>query len=331
MSELVNETMNRVEGRLKTLSESLSRLEGRADVLPVAKESAVADFDDAISDDLSEVNASLQKLRGARQDMYRYAFAQSQQKTFGNLDEIKRLADVMTGLEQKVNELLNQCDKLEATRQNLEKFSSDATLNDLLRKSTENLTRLDSCDEKIRETSDAAAANFENIKTTLDKRISDALTLEREFLITCREVSTTTKNLTDAVHGIDARQKSDITLAVDSLCEKLSDRLQKIEESISKASAPPESPTAVMLPAKESSNEIFFEDICRKIYERISNDENAKMYNAIRESKLNANDAKELNSWNPSIHKKVVTYVRSMHHFLKVYTDIDKILREAER
>ncbi len=331
MSELVNETMNRVAGRLQTLSESLSRLEERADVLPIAKESAEADFADEIDDDLKEVNASLQKLRGARQAMYRYTFAQSQQKTFDNLDEIKRLADVMTGLEQKVSELLSQCDKLETTRQNLKKFSADATLNELLKKSTENLTRLDSCDEKIRETADAAAANFENIKTALDKRISDALALEREFLITCREVSTTTKNLTDAVHGIDARQKSDITLAVDSLCEKLSDRLQKIEESVSRASVPPEPPTAVMIPAKVSSNETFFEDLCKKIYDLISDDENAKMYNAVKESKLNANDAMALNSWNPSIHKKVVTYVRGINHFLKVYTDIDKIFREAER
>lgn len=330
MNELANETMNRVAGRLETLSESLRRLEDRSEV-PTATQVVDADFDDSIVDDLSEVNASLQKLRGARQDMYRYTLAQSKRKTFDTLDEIKRLADVMTGLEQRIGDLLGQCEKLEATRQNLEKFSIDATLEELLRKSKENLARLDNCDEKIRETADTTAANFENIKTALDKRISDALTLEREFLISCREVSTTTKNLTAAVNEIDARQKPDITLAVDSLYDKLNDRLQKIEDSVGKASAPPEPPTVVMMPAKESSDEKLFEDICLKIYERISDAENAAMYNAVKSAQLNASDAMKLNAWDSSIHKKVLTYVRGMNHFLKVYADLNKILEEAER
>lgn len=331
MSKLLNETLNRVEGRLKNLSESLSRLEERADVLPVARESNDSDFVNEIGDDLNEVNTSFQKLRGTRQAMYRYALAQSQQKSFGNLDEIIRLADIMTGLEKRVVELLNRCDKLETTRQNLETFSADATLNELLRKSTENLKRLDSCDEKIRETADVAFANFENIKTELDKRISYALTLEREFLITCREVSITTKNLTDVIHDIDARQKSDIALAVDSLCEKMSNRLQKIEELVSKASVSPEPPTVVKDCGKESPDELFFKDLCRKIYDHISNAENAKMFNAVKESKFNADDARALSSLDSSIYKKVVMYVRGINHFIKVYADINKILREAER
>ena len=300
MSELANsqsaEFMNRVEGRLKSLSNSLKRLEEKGDISSTADKNGLTDFDSNITDDLTEVKSSLQKLRGARQDVYRYTFAQNRRKNFDSLEEIKRLADVMTGLEQRIGDLIVQCEKLETVRQNLEKLSVEDT-----------------------------AANFENITAALDKRITDALNLEREFLISCRELSNTTKNLTEVVNGIDTEQSPDVALALDSLYDKISDRLQDLEGTLGKVTvAPP--PEQIV-----SSNEKVFENLCLKIYESISNEENAAVYNEIKSAKLNASDGLELNNLNPTIYKKVLTYVRGINHFVKVYTDIKKILEEAEQ
>ena len=300
MSELANsqsaEFMNRVEGRLKSLSNSLKRLEEKGDISSTADKNGLTDFDSNITDDLTEVKSSLQKLRGARQDVYRYTFAQNRRKNFDSLEEIKRLADVMTGLEQRIGDLIVQCEKLETVRQNLEKLSVEDT-----------------------------AANFENITAALDKRTTDAVNLEREFLISCRELSNTTKNLTEVVNGIDTEQSPDVALALDSLYDKISDRLQDLEGTLGKVTvAPP--PEQIV-----SSNEKVFENLCLKIYESISNEENAAVYNEIKSAKLNASDGLELNNLNPTIYKKVLTYVRGINHFVKVYTDIKKILEEAEQ
>lgn len=329
MSEITNsssaEFMNRVEGRLQSLSNSLKRLEEKSDVPFVADKNDLTDFDSNITDDLTEVKSSLQKLRGARQDIYRYSFAQNRRKDFNSLDEIKRLADVMTGLEQRIGDLFVQCEKLESVRQNFERFSAEDTLNELLRKSEENLSRLDNCDKKISDTADVVAAKFESIKSALDKRITDALNLEREFLISCRELSNTTKNLTGVVNGIDTRQSPDTALALDSFYDKISNRLQNMEDTLGKVTvAPP--PEQIV-----SSNEKVFENLCLKIYESISNERNATVYNEIKSSKINADDASKLEAWNPAIYEKVLAYVRGINHFVKVYTDITKILKEAEQ
>lgn len=340
MNELVNEAstcMNRVEDRLKNLLESLKRLEEKSEVSPAAENIAENSNID-ITDDLKEVKNSLQKLRDARQDFYRYTFAQNRQKTFSNMDEIKQLAAVMTSFEQRIGDFIRQCEKLETIRQNLEKFSADDTLNELLKKTEENLTKIDTCDRKIRDTADTAAANFENIKIELDKRINNALTLEREFLISCRELNNTTKNLTETVNDINSQQKPNIdslidyiASAIDSLYNKMNYRLQNIEEKVDKATAPPEPSTVLITSSQISSNEKIFEDICLKIYERISEKENAVMYNEVKASKLTLNEAMHLKTLNPSIYQKILTYVRGINHFLKIYTDIKKFLEKADQ
>ena len=313
------EFMERTKKILKTAINSLQNLSEKNKSSHLAEEN-FANFGETHEDKLSDFKNSLQKLQNARQEIYNYTFALNRQKNFDILDEIKQAANVMANLDKNMADLSFKYTELHLTVKSLENFYTDGTLTELLQKSADNLKQLGACEESIKKVSADTTDNFANIKSALDERITNAVNLEKEFLITCRELNKTTKNLTDVLSNSNSQQNSN--LAIDSLSEKIGSRLKNLEDIIGKM--------AEVVPHEEdtASSEKIFENICKKISETIFNKESSTVYQNLQNAQMTNDEIQNLYQYNPGIHKKFATYAQAVNYYIKVYTEVSKILNE---
>ena len=165
----MNETedlMNRVEQKLNSLSDSLSKLENKID----GQDSAPIEFqtvaDENISD-LSEFKTTLDKLQSARRELFSYTFAQNQDSKFLTLNEIRRLSEVLTDLNQQTKNFSSQCEQLEKACQNIESSGELQRLLDRLKSFESNLATLGTYTEKINAAA-LADENFSELRESIN-------------------------------------------------------------------------------------------------------------------------------------------------------------------
>lgn len=297
------ELANRLEGRLKSLSERLSALNTAVDEgyrAPNKPEKIFETSNGNISDDVNDFKAALEKIRDQRRDFYQQVCAQTREKNFDAADELHRLAEILNGLTTTAVALNAQCEKLDRTRLELKTFSESNTLDETLKNFSENLSKLGTCEKTIRETAAAAATNLDNSQSALDGKISEALDLEREFLITCRELAGTTKNLEQNLNAVADRQLSAVIDAVNALSEKLNG-------------------ANTTSPANQE-REKFFEELFVKINDTVFSDETRSLGAAL----------KNLKKPNEQIPPDVIKpYIEIINRLTKLFSQVRKILYEA--
>ena len=301
-----SELANRLEDRLKSLSERLSALNAAVDKgerTPNLPEKNFEISGGTISDDVNEFKAALKKIRDQRRDFYQQVCARNRETSFDAAEELHRLAEILNGLTTTAAALNAQCEKLDRTRLELKTFSESNVLEETLKNFSENLSKLGTCEKTIREAASTAATNLDNSQSALDGKISEALDLEREFLITCRELAGTTKNLEQNLNAVANRQLSAVIDTVNALAEKL---------NVASTTSP-----------ANPEREKFFEELCVKINDTVFSDETRSLGAALKNLK------KSNEQIPPDVSKVIKPYIEIINRLTKLFSQVRQILYEV--
>lgn len=221
----VEEFMNRVENDLNSLSIALRALEKKIDE-PISDGDAdtLAPYSDSdVESDLVEFKNALQKLQAARRDMYQFNASRKREAQFDSLNVMSRIATVAAELNRNTEKLVEQCEYLEKTRQNLDDINGENNLLKTLTQFEDNLSALGTYDEKIRSASEEAAANVKDMQDAIDSRVNDAIKLEKELLFTSQELNRIARNFSAPMQQPPAAASNVDDGSAAAICKKIAD------------------------------------------------------------------------------------------------------------